>query len=369
MNIPFTRIRLTESEVSAVVNVLKSGKLVQGEKVRELEKTVAQYCGVKYAIAVNSGTAALHCALLAGNITAGDEVITTPFTFGATANVIKMVNAQPVFADIDPNTFNISASSIKRNITSRTKAILAVNLYGQPADYTEINELAEKHGLIVIEDAAQSIGARYGKKMSGNLGQIGCFSLYATKNIMSGEGGIITTNNQDYYEKMKLLRHHGQSENRRYEYYCVGYNYRMTDIIGALALEQIKRIDFITKKRQEFALLYDWGLKDMKNIVTPTVKSNRTHVYHQYTVRVKKTNKLDRAKLQKYLLERGIETIVYYPKPLYRFGQFKSEQEPELFPNTEEAMNEVLSLPIHTSLTETEIKQVINIIKSAYNEN
>ena len=234
---------IEKEEIDNVMKVMNSGMLAQGVQVGKLEKQFATYCGAKHAIAVNSGTAALHTALYASGIRAGYEVITTPFTFVATANAIIMCWAKPVFVDVEKDTFNIDPFKIIAAITKRTKAIIPINLFGQCANYNVIKQLADIHNLKIIEDACQSHGAKYCGKFSGNLVDAGCFSFYATKNMMCGEGGIITTNNSDFAELCKRFRHHGQSVNTQYEYYDLGYNYRMTDLQASIALVQLKKLD------------------------------------------------------------------------------------------------------------------------------
>lgn len=355
---------IEKAEIDAVNKVLMSGRLVQGPLVKELEKDFSLLCGIKYAIATNNGTSALHTALHSLGIGKGDEVITTPFTFVATANAILMVGAKPIFVDIDEETFNIDSELIGRKITKDTKAILAVDLFGQPADYKKINQIAKKYGLFVVEDAAQSIGATYFNKKTGNLADIGTFSLYATKNITSGEGGMITTNNKNYYEKSKLFRSHGQDENDRYSYLGLGYNYRMTDIAAAIALQQLKKIDFLTRKRKQIAGIYNSELKDIKGLITPKVKTGIESVYHQYAIRITPEFKLTREKFRDYLHEKGIETYIYYPKGLYSFDHLRFGNEKENFPVTERITKEVLSIPVNPKLKNEDVYYIINVIKN-----
>lgn len=362
--IPLSKIILDKDEINSVVKVLKTGRLAQAEKVLELEKKFAKFCGTKYAVAVNSGTAALHCGLYACGIKKGDEVITTPFTFVATANPILMVGAKPVFVDIDEKTYNINPDKIESALTKKTKAIIAVNLYGQPADYQKINQIAKKYSIFVIEDAAQSVNARYNNKLSGNLAHIGCFSLYATKNIMSGEGGIITTNNKTYWEKARIFRHHGQKPEKKYQYLDLGYNYRMTDIAAALALSQLKKVDRITKIRQNIAELYNKEFGKIKELITPEAAENCTHVYHQYVLRIRDKSKISRNQFKKLLAKKGIETKIHYPKPLYEFPHLVSDKLlKSAFPITQKIVNEVLSIPVHPHLTERETKYIIDTVQ------
>src|SRR3989344_3430323 len=365
--IPLSKVKLQKAEINAVIKVLKSGQLAQGKKVEELESKFANFCGTKYAVAVNSGTAALHCALYACGLMQGDEVITTPFTFVASANPILMVGAKPVFIDVDEKSLNLDPSKIESAITKKTKAIIAVNLYGQPADYSAINKIAKKYKLIVVEDAAQSVNAKYKNKKSGNLGDIGCFSFYTTKNIMCGEGGMITTNNKLYFEKARRFRHHGQDPDKRYEYFDLGYNYRMTDIAASLALVQLKRVESITEKRQQIAKLYDNAFKKIKELVIPFVSPDRTHVYHQYVLRIRRGQKISRDSLRKLLKKKGIETNIHYPKPLYQFPHLFSTKIPKTFFRvTQKVIKEVLSIPVHPHLTNEEVKYISNTIQEIF---
>lgn len=349
-------------EIAAVNEVLKSGMLAQGPKVAELEEAFAQYCGTKYASALNSGTAAIHCALYAAGVGPGDEVITTPFSFIATINPILFLGAKPVLVDIDPGTFNIDPKKIEAVITDKTKAIMPVHLYGQVCDYDEIATIARKHNLEIIEDACQAVGATYGDKKSGNLGAAGCFSLYATKNIMSGEGGMITTNDSNYLEKIKQFRQHGMSG--PYQYEGIGYNYRMTDLQAAIAHEQLKKVDNFNNDRQRNAKIFDEGLKGVTGVQIPLVRSGRNHVYHQYTIRLSNEFPLSRDTLIDELKKRGIGAGVYYPKPLHviphiaAYG-FKAGD----FPNSEKAAEEVLSLPVHPKVTEKEAQNITATIQ------
>ena len=360
--IPIAKPYIGEEEINAVVTVLRSGTIAQGPKVRELEEKFAKFCGTKYAIAVNSGTAALHSSLYVTGIKENDEVITTPFTFIATANSILMQRARPVFADIDEETFNLDPEKIKQKVTKKTKAIMAVNLYGQACDYDALRDISKSKNLKIIEDAAQSVGAEYKGIKSGNLGDIAGFSFYATKNIACGEGGIITTNDEDYAENAKLFRQHGRSKMSAYEYVNLGYNYRSTDISAVIMLEQLKKLDFINKKRIENASYLSKGLQKIKGLQVPIVKSGRKHVYHQYTIRINGF-KLSRDKLAEHLTEKGIGNGVYYPKPLHVldhykvFGYKKGD-----FPVAEKACDEVLSLPVHPHLTKDQMDLIINTI-------
>ncbi len=362
--IPISKPSVDEKEIKAVVDVLKSGIIAQGPKVREFENNFAEFAGIKNAVAVNSGTAALHCAIYAAGIKEGDEVITAPFTFVATANSILMQRAKPVFVDIEEETFNINPEKIEEKITNRTKAILAVDLYGHPYDYDAIKKIAEKHNLKIIEDACQAAGAEYKGRQCGTLGDIGTFSFYATKNMTTAEGGMLATDNDDYAELAKRLRHHGQSEKTRYEYSDLGYNYRMTDINAAIGIEQLKKINKWNKKRIENAAYLSKSLGKIKGIKVPITRKGCVHVFHQYTIKAEDGFKLSRNELMDYLKSKGIGCGVYYPKPLHlaehikKFGYKKGD-----FPAAEKMCEQVLSLPVHQHLAKKDLDKIIKVFQ------
>lgn len=353
-------------EIAAVNDVLKSGMLAQGPKVAELEKAFAEYCGTKYAAAVSSGTAAIHASLHAAGVGSGDEVITTPFSFIATINPILFVGAKPVLVDIDPETFNIDAAKLEKAVTANTKAIIPVHLYGQPSDYDELSAVASQHGLKVIEDACQAVGAEYKGKKAGNLGDLGCFSLYATKNIMSGEGGMVTTNDEKYLAAIRRFRQHGMTG--PYEYAEAGYNYRMTDLQAAIAVEQLKKVNNFNAARQKNAELLNRELNGVPGIELPKQRENRTHVYHQYTIRLKDEFPLDRDEAVKALKEKGIIAGAYYPKALHEYPHVaKLDYKPGDFPEAEKAARQVLSLPVHPKVSEADVKLIAEAIKGLAN--
>ena len=349
---------IEEEEINAVIDVMKSGMIAQGPKVIEFEEEFAKYVGAKYGIATNSGTSALHVALLAAGIGEGDEVITTPFTFAATGNSILYTGARPVFVDIDPETFTIDPAKIEEAITEKTKAIMPVQLYGQAADMEPIMKIAKEHDLIVIEDAAQAHGAEYKGEMVGNLGDMACFSFYPTKNMTTSEGGMITTNNEEFAENAKVFRAHGSAT--KYHHDVLGYNFRMTDIAAAIGLEQLKKIDSFNAKRIENAKCLNEGLKDIDSIETPIVKDGCKHVYHQYTIKIKDGK---RDELSDYLIENGIGNGIYYPIPLYNQVLYKELGYDQALPVTDEIVEEVLSLPIHAKLTQEDLDYIIKTIK------
>lgn len=356
---------IEEEERRAVNEVIESGMLAQGPKVAELEESWAKYCGVKHALAVNSGTAAIHCALYAAGIGEGDEVITTPYSFIATINPILMLGARPVLVDIDEETFNIDVSKIEAAITDKTKAIIPVDLYGQPCDWKELREIADKHELKIIEDACQAIGAEYDGVKTGALGDFGCFSLYATKNIMCGEGGVVTTNSDDAAAAIRSFRQHGMTSS--YEYADLGYNYRMSDLHGAIAVEQLKKVEDFTNRRQHNANMLNEALAGIEKIVLPKIASNRNHVYHQYTILLDKSIRRDDfiAKLR----EKGVGAGVYYPKPLHVYPHIsKLGYKVGDFPVAEDLAARVVSLPVHPKVTDADIEVIASAIKEAVND-
>ncbi len=359
--IPIAKPSIGNEEIKAVSDVLKSGMIAQDGRVSELEETFAKLCRTKYAVAVNSGTAALHTALKVVGIRQEHEVITTPFTFIATANTILMQSAKPVFADIDEDTFNINPTEINKKITKRTKAIVTVDLYGHLCDYDAIDKIAKKHKLIVVEDACQAINAEYKGKKAGSFGDVAAFSFYATKNITCGEGGVITTNNQAYAKNSRLFRQHGRSNLSEYDYVDAGYNYRMTDISASILLAQLKKLDFVTKRRIENAEYLSRKLGNIKGIKVPIVKKGHKHVFHQYTIKVEDNFKLKRDELINYLNKKGIDCSIYYPKPLHlcthikKLGYKKGD-----FPVAEKLSKQVLSLPIHPNVTKEQLNYIVN---------
>ena len=349
-----------EEEIENVVEVLKSGMIAQGPKVAEFEEKFAKWVGAKYAVATNSGTAALHVALLSCGIGPGDEVITTPFTFIATGNAIVYTGATPVFADIDLETYNIDPDTIEDLITDKTKAILPVQLYGQSADMDKIREIAKKHDLLVIEDAAQAHGAMYNDEKVGNMGDMACFSFYPTKNMTTSEGGMITTNNKELAEKARVFRAHGS--NIKYKHDEIGYNFRSSDIAAAIGLAQLDKIDGFNEKRIDNANYLNEGLKDVEGVITPASPENRKHVYHQYTIRVTKGNRDDWVDI---LTENGIGSGIHYPIPLYNQPIYKELGFTGSAPNAELAANTVISLPVHPSLSKEDLDLVIEAVKDA----
>ncbi|WP_292465957.1 DegT/DnrJ/EryC1/StrS family aminotransferase [Methanolobus sp.] len=347
--------QLDEAEIEAVSDVLRSGMIAQGQRVADFEQAFAEYNGVEHAVAVNSGTAALHAALLAHGIGKGDEVITSPFSFIATANAVLFTGATPVFADIEPETFNIDPDLMAEKIGPRTKAIMPVHLYGHPAEMDAIREIAEDRHLLLIEDACQSHGATFGGKKVGSFGT-GAFSFYPTKNMTTSEGGMLTTNSKDVAEKARMIRAHGSAQ--RYLHEMLGYNLRMTDICAAIGLVQLQKLDRYTVQRQQNAESLTKGLQDVENITCPTVRNGCGHVFHQYTVRTTR-----RDDLAAYLNDKGIGTGIHYPIPIHRQPYYQDLGYTDSMPISEKASREVLSLPVHPQLAEEDINHIISSIK------
>lgn len=351
--IPISKPFIGEAEKQAVMAVLDSGMLAQGPRTAAFEEKFATVCGVKHAVAASSGTTALHIALLAHGIGPGDEVITTPFTFIASVNSIIYTGARPVFVDIDAETFNINPDLLAAAITPRTKAIMPVHLYGYPCDMDAIMAIADKHGLAIIEDAAQSIGAAYKGKMTGSFGT-GCFSLYATKNVMSAEGGMITTSDDDIAQRCRMIRNHGMQ--RRYYHDMLGYNFRMTDLHAAIGLAQLDRLDDFTRQRRANAAYLNTHITSVK---TPTVKEGYDHVWHQYTIRVDDGRNRDEAVRQ--LTEEGIGTGIFYPVPANKQSHLIEMGLGDIsLPVTEQIATEVISLPVHPQLSQSDMETIVS---------
>lgn len=345
-----------DDEREAVDRVLKSGMLAQGPEVAAFEEEFSKFVDGYKCVAVNSGTSALHMALLAADIKAGDEVIVPSFTFAATANSVALTGATPVFVDIDPRTFNIDPAAIEAAITPRTKAIQPVHLYGQPAQMDVITDLACKHNLLILEDAAQAHLATFNGKYVGSFGVAGSFSFYPTKNMTSGEGGMISCLTKEFARKCKLLRNQGME--KRYENEVVGFNTRMTDIHAAIGRVQLGKVKVWTSLRQNNARFLN---ENLSGVVTPYVIPNATHVYHQYTIRV---TGHDRDKFAEEMTRRGVGNGVYYPIPVHQLPSFNLKFD---LPNTTSACKEVISIPVHPSLTQNELETVVEVINSIAN--
>ena len=355
--IPVSKPIIEKEEIEAVKRVLESGFLAQGREVENFEKEFASYIGVGYAVAVANGTAALDLALKALGIGEGDEVITTPFTFIATANAILYQRAKPVFADIDPLTFNLDPDAVLELITPRTKAIILVHLYGQPCDMDAFVQIAEDHKLFLIEDCAQAHGAEFRGKKVGKFGDVGVFSFYPTKNMTTGEGGIVVTDRKDIAERIRRLRDHGQSS--KYVHEELGYNFRMTDIAAAMGRVQLKKLDSLNEKRIRNARKLIEGMKGLKSVEPPFVDSRVKHVFNQFVIKAE-----NRDYLARKLHEMGIGTAVHYPKPVHHQPLYRSLGYPEnICPNSIEASRIVLSIPVHPALSESEVDYIIQVLR------
>lgn len=349
-----------DEEIDEVVKVLKSGFIAQGPKVAEFEERFAEYVGVEHAVATSSGTTALHLVLLAADLKKGDEVITTPFTFAATANSILYAGARPVFVDIEPQTYNLDPQKIEEALTEKTKALMPVHLYGQPAEMDPISQIAEDHSLKVIEDAAQAHGAIYHDRMVGSIGDAACFSFYPTKNMTTSEGGMITTDSSEIAEEARILRAHGESQ--RYTHVKLGYNFRMTDIAAAIGVVQLKRLDDFNRKRIENAQYLTDHIKNIRGITPPYVMKDVRHVFHQYTVRVENGK---RDELMVFLGEKGIGTGIHYPKAIYQQKIYQDIGFKVRCPETEKAAAEVLSLPVHPGLDNQDLEDITKALQEA----
>ncbi|HUF06209.1 MAG TPA: DegT/DnrJ/EryC1/StrS family aminotransferase [Candidatus Binatia bacterium] len=350
--IPIARPQMGTDEKERVWEAMESGLLAQGPRVREFESAFAAYVGAGHAVATSSGTTALHLALLGYGIGAGDEVVTVPFTFIASANSILYTGARPVFVDIDEGDFTMDVSQVEAAITPRTKAIMPVSLYGQPADMPAISEIAERHGLALVEDACQAHGAAIGDRRSGTWGA-GTFSFYPTKNMTTGEGGMLTTNDGELAERVRLLREHGMKV--RYHHDIVGYNFRMTDLAAAIGLAQLPKLSGYNERRRAIAACYD---AELRGVVTPAVRPGVTHVYHQYTIRVN-----ERDTFAERLRERGVGSAIYYPIPVDRQKPFVAlGYGDRSYPVSDRLTAQVLSIPVHPALSDDEVGAVIGAV-------
>ena len=349
--IPPARPEIGQEEIDAVTEVLRSGMLAMGKRVAALEERWAAYCGVKHAIAVSNGTVAEMCIFAGMGLEPGDEVITVSHTFNATASAILSTGARPVFVDIEPDTFLIDAGRIEAAITSRTRAIFPVHLFGLVADMGPIEAIAERYGLTVVEDACQAHGATYRGRRAGSFGPA-AFSLYGTKNMTTGEGGLVTTNDDRLADWIRLYRNQGMRE--RYHHEILGYNFRLTDLQAAIGLVQLDKLERNTARRQAIAAAYDMAFADLP-VVLPAVPEGRTHVYHQYTVNVG----TERDAIVEDLRTAGIGVGIYYPIPVHRQAYILERGIHADLPDTDAAAATSLSLPIFPGMREDEIATVV----------
>jgi dTDP-4-amino-4,6-dideoxygalactose transaminase len=362
--INISEVHLGTEVEDLVLSVLRSGRLAQGPRVEELEHLFANAHGSKYAVAVNNGTTALVAAMLAFDLQPGDEVITSPFSFVATLNSILEAGATARFADIGSD-FCLDPASVESLIGPRTKAIMPVHLYGLPADMVAISSIALKHGIALIEDSAQAHGARIGDRPVGSFG-VGCFSLYATKNITSGEGGVITTNDANIADRLRLLRNQGMRA--RYEYEIPGHNFRMTEVQAAIAIPQMTRLDEISAKRRANAKLLCDALEGLPGLYLPTTPPGRTHVFHQFTIRVGEGAPIDRFELAARLQKSEIASGVYYPRLMHDYDCYRNDARVVVddTPLARATAAEVLSLPVHQYLSNDDIGRIAVEMRNAW---
>jgi perosamine synthetase len=356
--IPINLPKIDEAEVQAVVKVLRSGVLTSGlgagPMVKEFEESFAKLCGVKNAIAVNTGTAALHSALMAVGVKQGDEVILPSFTFVATAEAVVLAGGKPVFADIDAETYNLSPDSVKEAITKKTKAILPVDLYGFSADMKPMRELSEKYGLALVEDAAQAHGATYQGKPAGTFSDAACWSLYASKNITTGEGGVVTTNNDDIAENLRMIRTHG--EKAKYASLMLGNNYRMSEIQAAIGCVQLGKLPLFVKKRRDNSQELTKILENTQKLKLPFETKDQQHSWYLYTARLTTGTEIKRNKLLDELRKIGIGAEAYYVNPVNEMPFYRENYGGAKLIETEKAAKQVFSLPIHPGVTDEQIK-------------
>lgn len=366
--IPYGRQTIDNNDIKAVVKVLRSNWLTQGPAVRQFEESLAKYCNIKYAVAVSSGTAALHLAYLAAGLEKNDEVITTPNTFAATTNMLLAIGAKPVFCDIRLDNYNIDETQIEKLITPKTKAIVPVHFGGHPCNMEKILALAKKHNLLVIEDACHALGASYKNKKIGGIGDMSIFSFHPVKSITTGEGGAILTNNPDFYKKLTHLRTHGITKDAKgfNVMTALGYNYRITDIQTALGVNQLKKLDKFIKARQRVFDVYKKELASLKKIATPSITNGVISANHLFVIRTKDPSKRD--PLVSYLKQNGIGVNFHYPTvyshPYYRENGYKDLS----LKNADLYHISCITLPLYVNLTRNQIKYVCNKIKQFFKQ-
>lgn len=365
--IPISQVKFGHEEEELVLSTLRSGMVAQGPLVKEFEDRFAEKTGIKHAVAVNNGTTSLVACIQALNLNPGDEVITSPFTFIATLNAILEAGAVAVFADINETDFNLDPESVQSRITSRTRAIMPVHLYGQMADMDSISKIAAKHSLRIIEDSAQSHFASQNGRNAGTF-DLGSFSFYATKNLTTGEGGLITTNDDQLAERLRIMRNQGMKQ--RYQYVMAGHNYRMTDLQAALVIPQLSRYEESVRARTDNATFYTQELAGINGLVTPQVMSGRTHVWHQYTLRVTKDSGLNRELLSEQLTNSGVGSGFYYPKLVFEYETYQNRSDVIISscPVAQKVVTEVISIPVHPYVTVHDREHVVDAIKKAFDE-
>jgi len=372
--LPYGHQWVDDDDIASVIEVLKSDWITQGPKVDEFERKVAEYCGAKYAVAVSSGTAALHAACSVAGISRGDEAITTPITFAATANAVAYCGGKPVFADIREDTLNIDAKEITRRLSPKTKAILPVDFAGHPADLDEIKAIAKEIKLILIEDACHALGAEYKGKKIGSLSDMTIFSFHPVKHITTGEGGMILTNSEEYYEKLRVFRHHGIIRNGNtpknegpwyYEIPSPGYNFRLTDFQCALGISQLKKLDGFIQRRREIAARYNEAFTEIEEIITPFEKDNVKAVYHIYAIQLRtEMLRVGRKEVFEALKAENIGVNVHYIplhfQPFYQreFGYKRGD-----YPKAERYYERAITLPIFPKMSDEDVRDVIEAVQ------
>jgi perosamine synthetase len=362
--IPISTVKIDKEIEDGVLEVLRSGMIAQGPRVGELETIFAQISDVKHAVAVNNGTTALVAALKMLHLPEGSTVITSPFTFVATLNAAVEAGLRVRFADVDANSFNVTAETMSVVASGGVSAVMPVHLYGQCADMTGISALATKNEWAIIEDAAQAHGALHNGKAAGSFG-VGCFSFYATKNITTGEGGIITTNDDEIADRLRIYRNQGMRQ--RYQYEMAGTNYRMTDVQAAIGIPQLKKIDAINAARQKNAAILSELLVDVDEIITPSVDAGNSHVWHQYTIRVRAGGKRSRDEVLESLGNSGIGSGIYYPRLAHDYECFQGNSNIEISdtPVAMQLTKEVISLPVHQYLSQQDLELIAKEVRTA----
>jgi perosamine synthetase len=357
-SIPISRVVLGPEVEALVLEVLRSGHLAQGPMVERLENTFRAISGTKHAVAVANGTVALVAALQALDLAPGDEIVTSPFTFIATVNAALEAGVRVRFADIRLDNFNVDPDAMAAAVTPATRALMPVHLYGHAADCQALSTVADRHGLALVEDAAQSHGATLHGRPVGSFG-VGCFSLYATKNVTTGEGGLVTTDDDAIADRLRVLRNQGMRA--RYQYEMAGHNYRMTDLQAAVGIPQLEALEGLTERREANAEFLNDALAGIEGLICPTVRAGCRHVWHQYTVRVTEGARVDRDGLATALTERGIGCGVYYPRVVFDYDAYREHPliEKADVPNAERAAREVLSLPVHPHLSPSDLEVIV----------
>ncbi|MHA1334040.1 MAG: DegT/DnrJ/EryC1/StrS family aminotransferase [Candidatus Odinarchaeia archaeon] len=359
--IPISAPVIGEEELNNIVKVLNSGIIASGEWVRQFENEFACYIGVKHAISTVNGTTALDIALKTIKIKPGDEVIVPDFTFIATANAVLFQYAKPVFADIDDKTYTLNPDDVVEKISNKTKAVIGVHLFGHPFNIDAIREICEDHHLFLIEDCAQAHGAEYKGEKVGKFGEINCFSLYATKNMTTGEGGMLTTNDDKLADRVRLLINHGQTA--KYVHEELGFNYRLTNLQAALGLAQLKKLDKFNNTRIKNARYLNKNIR-VSGIDKPVVNNNVRHVYHQYVIKVLDEFPLSRNEFLEYLNNKKIGCSIHYPLPIHMQPLYKKLKINAKCPIAEEVSSKILSLPVHPKLTGQDLKYICDTINS-----